>query len=385
MSGSIRSRIVASFAGTFVAIGVAAFKSIRTKIVAMFVVAIILIGIVAAAVGIVVVREYERQLSDERGASAADMCASLFTMLYEQEGTFDPESESYKKYRNFLREICEESEMNYLYAFECDVENNRITYIMCVADNEEADAQMVRERGYGTVVSTEISDLEKRALQGEKVSQALEVDSEFAHTLAWFSRVDGVPGNVLAAAEYSVTEQRRRIATTVAFALLPAVLVLVVLLIVELAVLNRNVFKPIGFVAKRMREFSAKRAGGFEPLGISSHDEIGEIAEAFEGMGADIDVYLRDIERMTSERVQSQVELDVARRIQLGIVPESFDLSGTGFEVHALSRPARQVGGDFYDCLETDDGRVAVVVGDVSGKGIAAGMVVTLVKTAVRD
>jgi sigma-B regulation protein RsbU (phosphoserine phosphatase) len=78
-------------------------------------------------------------------------------------------------------------------------------------------------------------------------------------------------------------------------------------------------------------------------------------------------------------------ELRIAREIQLGILP--FDVSaatlGTGLEVAAVLEPARAVGGDLYEVLPVD-GRIVVVVGDVSGKGIPAALFMAVTTTLIR-
>jgi sigma-B regulation protein RsbU (phosphoserine phosphatase) len=84
------------------------------------------------------------------------------------------------------------------------------------------------------------------------------------------------------------------------------------------------------------------------------------------------------------ERIAS--ELRIAREIQLGILPADISAStqGTGLDVHAVLEPAKEVGGDLYEVLRTDDGRVVVAVGDVSGKGIPAALFMAVTTTLIR-
>jgi sigma-B regulation protein RsbU (phosphoserine phosphatase) len=84
------------------------------------------------------------------------------------------------------------------------------------------------------------------------------------------------------------------------------------------------------------------------------------------------------------ERLAS--ELQIAREIQLGILPEDVSscTRGTGLDVFAVLEPAREVGGDLYEVLRTGDDRVVVVIGDVSGKGIPAALFMAVTTTLVR-
>jgi sigma-B regulation protein RsbU (phosphoserine phosphatase) len=79
-------------------------------------------------------------------------------------------------------------------------------------------------------------------------------------------------------------------------------------------------------------------------------------------------------------------ELAIAREIQLGILPSNIaaQVAGTNYEVCAVLEPALEVGGDLYEVLRLDDGRLLVAVGDVSGKGIPASLFMAVTTTLLR-
>jgi PAS domain S-box-containing protein len=80
------------------------------------------------------------------------------------------------------------------------------------------------------------------------------------------------------------------------------------------------------------------------------------------------------------ERQRIEQELQVARLIQQTLLPKS--LPGLpGYDIAAYYQPAREVGGDFYDFLELEDSRLGLVVGDVSGKGVPAALVMAITRT----
>jgi sigma-B regulation protein RsbU (phosphoserine phosphatase) len=89
-----------------------------------------------------------------------------------------------------------------------------------------------------------------------------------------------------------------------------------------------------------------------------------------------------------TDAVKEQIasELRIAREIQLGILPADIAACtrGTGLDIQAVLEPAKEVGGDLYEVLRTDDGRLVVVVGDVSGKGIPAALFMAVTMTLVR-
>jgi len=83
------------------------------------------------------------------------------------------------------------------------------------------------------------------------------------------------------------------------------------------------------------------------------------------------------------ERQRLEQELHIARLIQQTLLPKS--LPGLpGYEVAAYYQPARQVGGDFYDFLRLPDGQLGLIVGDVSGKGVPAALVMAITRTMLQ-
>ena len=83
------------------------------------------------------------------------------------------------------------------------------------------------------------------------------------------------------------------------------------------------------------------------------------------------------------ERERIEQELRVARLIQQTLLPKS--LPGLpGYDVAAYYRPAREVGGDFYDFLELDDGRLGLVVGDATGHGVPAALMMANTQSVLR-
>ena len=359
--------------------------SIKGNIVVTFLVALVIICGISWITSLGVVQENDRRAINVMGHSASQSCASLFSLIYKTDGDIEPGTEEYEEYREVLRSLCKDSDMDYLYAYECDVENQTVTYLMCVASDDKDDERVRRDRPYGTVVELGFSDAELRALQGEKVLEPYEISNEFGHTLEWFTLVDGWDGQVLAGASYSAEARTDMVRQRTASIVIPIILALLALLAVQMVILRKHVFEPLVSITGRMHSFFSDTAENIEPLDISANSEMREIANAFEGMAGDIDSYVHHIEQMTSERVQANVELDIARRIQLGIVPERMKIEKPGFAASAFARPARAVGGDFYDCFELEDGRIAAVIGDASGKGIAAALFMAMVKTMIHD
>ncbi len=86
--------------------------------------------------------------------------------------------------------------------------------------------------------------------------------------------------------------------------------------------------------------------------------------------------------RRIAERERQRVELETARNIQSSILPQLPDQLN-GVELAHTYLPATEVGGDFYDVLALEDGRLAVAVGDVAGHGVSSGLVMSMAKSAL--
>lgn len=346
---------------------------------------IALFVVMAAVSAFLFMSWYEQEVTDRWGQAAANSCATLFEIVsMDNEDALSYPKGEYERWRDTLKSLCEKSSMEYMYAYRYDRDESTLTYIMCVAADDAIDERMARERGLGTVVKVDLSDQELALLAGTEAGAATIIDNQYGSMLAWFCKVDGWD-NVVAGAEYSIHTQRLRVLHGTVIIAVFIIVVFLILLALQLRMLDTDVFSPIKVIANRMKEFGSNRLIASESLDIDSENELGEIARAYEEMARNINAYVNDIEHMTAERLQINVELDVARRIQLGMVPEHTILDGDGFAVYAASQPAREVGGDFYDCFVLDDGSVAAVIGDVSGKGVAAALFMAMSRAIIHD
>jgi sigma-B regulation protein RsbU (phosphoserine phosphatase) len=110
------------------------------------------------------------------------------------------------------------------------------------------------------------------------------------------------------------------------------------------------------------------REGDFgHKIRIRTRDQMGELAESFNSMTGSIEELLRQAE----EKKRLEEELRIARAVQMSLLPRG-DIVVPGLSITALCVPAREVGGDYYDLLPLDDGRLGVLIADVSGKGTSA-------------
>ena len=122
----------------------------------------------------------------------------------------------------------------------------------------------------------------------------------------------------------------------------------------------------------------------FNSLLILVHRIVeGMIAEEWSQGSGLAELTQRRLEQEMREREHLEQELRVARRIQQASLPMEVPTL-EGWQISPYYQPAREVGGDFYDFFELEDGRVGVVVGDATGKGVSAALVAAATSSMVR-
>ena len=134
-----------------------------------------------------------------------------------------------------------------------------------------------------------------------------------------------------------------------------------------------------------------------DPVAVR-RDEIGTLVRVFQNMVRQVQAreeYLesmvrartRDLEESNAqlERAKQRMEseLKIAHALQGAILPKTLPENPT-YSGHALMTPAREMGGDFYDFFSLDDGRLSVVMADVSGKGVPAAFFMAIARTVMR-
>lgn len=159
--------------------------------------------------------------------------------------------------------------------------------------------------------------------------------------------------------------------------------VAIVFLIFELLALVAAVWMTravTGTVHKLYHALDFIKRGDFSHrVKVRSHDQLGELAAAFNDMSANIEVLLQ--ERVERERLEREVE--IAAEVQAQLFPRLVPLLRSA-EISAECRAARGVAGDYYDYIEIAPGLVALALGDVSGKGISASLVMSNLQASLR-
>jgi len=120
--------------------------------------------------------------------------------------------------------------------------------------------------------------------------------------------------------------------------------------------------------------------------GIKRRDEIQRLAEVFNKTVADLNQYIKDFTAATKAKEAVESELRIARQIQESLLPRVFPAfpERPEFDLYAKNEPAKDVAGDFYDFFFLDEDQLAVLIADVSGKGVPAALFMAVNRTLMK-
>ncbi|MEO7319364.1 MAG: SpoIIE family protein phosphatase [Chthoniobacteraceae bacterium] len=156
-------------------------------------------------------------------------------------------------------------------------------------------------------------------------------------------------------------------------------------LFAAIIIVARSISRPI----RELADAAQQIADGNLELKIASGsntDEVQHLTTAFNKMTKDLRMQMQKLSYTTTVRERMEGELSAARSIQMSLLPKTFPAfpDRPEIDIHAIIRPAREVGGDLYDYFFLDEHRLAVVIGDVAGKGVPAALVMAVTKSLVK-
>jgi len=145
--------------------------------------------------------------------------------------------------------------------------------------------------------------------------------------------------------------------------------------------LSRGLSKPLIELARGAREFGA---GNFNyRLRMKRKDEFSDLAQSFNTMAISIQEYVHELRQETSRRERLESEFRIAADLQQTLLPES-PPRVDGIELIGWSQASKEVGGDFYDYFELPNGKIGIVLGDATGKGLGAALLSTQCSSILR-
>lgn len=225
--------------------------------------------------------------------------------------------------------------------------------------------------------------------QSRNPDAPLVTDNDYGYNYTGLAFVFDEEGNAIAEVQY-ILDMRGVRAYLNSF--------LVQMLLISFAIIGVTVFAYVFFVRKtvtepvgRLAEFTREitDSGEFQNrrIQIRTGDEIESLSESFNFMLAQLEIHIANLSKVNAEKERISAELDIARHIQASMLPCIFPAfpEREEFDIYASMTPAKEVGGDFYDFFMVDERHLAVVMADVSGKGVPAALFMVIGKTLIKD
>lgn len=239
------------------------------------------------------------------------------------------------------------------------------------------------------------ADMEKyitiweRYAKNRGLDEPLVTDNDYGYNYTGVSVILDGNGNAIAEIQYilDMSEVRAYLHSFLLNMLLISFAIIGITILAYIFFVRKMVTKPVG----KLTAFTQKitETGVFENqrIEIKTGDEIESLSDSFNFMLAELENYIANLSKVTAEKERIGAELDVARHIQASMLPCIFPAfpGRHEFDIHASMTPAKEVGGDFYDFFLVDDDHLALVIADVSGKGVPAAMFMMISKTLIKS
>lgn len=220
--------------------------------------------------------------------------------------------------------------------------------------------------------AAEVMDSPNRSEQGMRYVQQAGKTATVAWTPMDSLQGSSASGVLLATQDVTEAEHKRRLYSWLSLGGMGCALAL---FLAYLYWYMRHSFRPLNAVIRGLNALSHGRVDVHLPKRLQA-DEIGQLASTVHNF--------REAQIAREQLTHIRQELDTARQIQSSILrtdfPEWPDLS-----LHAYMRAAREVGGDFYDFFELPNGRIGLVIADVSGKGMPAALFMAVARTVLHS
>lgn len=156
-------------------------------------------------------------------------------------------------------------------------------------------------------------------------------------------------------------------------------------MIAGLWTIARSIVRPITSLAAATRTLGEGRFD-FKLESNTATDEVRELTVAFTRMAQDLKNHIEELRRTMSAKERMEGELGAARTIQMGLVPQESPAfpDRPEIDLHGVVLPAREVGGDLCNYFFIDERHLAIVVGDVAGKGVPAALFMAVTTSLIK-
>ena len=303
-------------------------------------------------------------------------------------------TEEYTRVYDMLDRICNRSSATFVYVIQPDISDyGHITFLFSTMKA----GQGYQHYEFGYLRETTNDDYRRKyqkLYEGESERELVVRDRGYIETDPHITAMVPLKGEdgktkAILCVQYqmaSIIEERNSFVRKV---LITMILVAAAVSLGQVFYLGRRLLHPLQIITKEASRFASENEMRDEKLSsvIKNRDEIGQLARAIDQMEEQIQSYVEKITSITAEEEKMRTELSLAARIQLEALPGTFPAfpDRDEFDIYASMKPAKDVGGDFYDFFLVDDDHLCLVIADVSGKGIPAALFMMVSRTILAN
>ena len=372
------------------------------------------LGVMGAALTVVIslfaYRTTKSYLEELYGERVTTNCNAIATMLSAEDvktiiSEGGNQTKAYQEMCALFNTLKEEGDVTYLSLTVPDEDSVHFYIDACVPDmGDDPESQMA----YGAdVLYTDAvyvegksqkqtdQDLQKyyeiydRFVQNKGLAAPTLTDNDYGYNYTGIAVVLDTDGKAIAEVQYilDMTDVKAYLRTFLLKMLGISFAIIAIGVAAFFAFTKKTLTTPITKLARFTQNITATGVFEHQRIELKTGDEIEMLSDSVNYMLEKLEDYIDNLSRITAEKERIGAELDIATRIQASILPCIFPAfpERKEFNIFAAMTPAKEVGGDFYDFFMIDEKHLAIVVADVSGKGVPAALFMVIGKTLIKD
>ena len=344
-------------------------------------------------------KEYLEEMYAQRVVSGSN---SVATMLDIEDvraiiGPGGEDSDVYSHVESMLNTLKKDGNITYLSLVIPDEDSVTFYIDTCVQEMGDTPANKL---AYGTDVLYTDAAYDEKDLQkyyyvwnlyaeNKGTDKPIVTDNSYGYNYTAVSPILDEQGEAIAEIQYILDMQavRDHLSSFLYKMLGISCTIICVALLLYMMLMKWMVLTPIEKLSRFTTEII--KSGNFkkQEIVIRTKDEIEDLGNSFNAMLKKLEDYIGNLTAVTAEKERIGTELNVATHIQSSMLPCIFPAfpDRNELDIYATMTPAKEVGGDFYDFFMVDERHIAIVMADVSGKGVPAALFMVIGKTLIKD
>ncbi len=373
---------------------------LTVRVVINLAVVLIALGTLSAVIGC---REYLQAMTDQfvehsrqTGLTAVSYINGDHLQDYLQADAMKDASlkEEYQQTYDMLQSPSDTENCTFLYALVPNEDYTEITYVFDTVNSSLQDRFSIFEPGYRQkTTSPDYIRAYRRAYEEGKYASVVrrQTDSGSGQHITVTLPIRNSAGQTVGVLCVQKIMSELMDPARAMFGKIAWITILIILIstIGAAVMLRWSLVLPIHRISKEADRFareSTAKPGCLDSV-LKIRNEMGGLAESVLNMEERIETSRQDLVRVTADKERIASELHIAHSIQTAMLPTIFPPfpDRSEFDLFACMKPAKEVGGDFYDFFLIDDDHLALVIADVSGKGVPAALFMVIAKTLIKD